>query len=149
MAPDNGDGRSGSRTGGVTGTTSCSKTVDGETPPGLTGPGLRDAVLGCSFNVSDDRMTGDVETVNDSDFSVDGKTTVGKCWGTSVLHKDGGAWAGVFSGTTSWSDVESTHSHEIKLVYLGAGGYDGLRSSGTFTRANYPWAVTATIEPAE
>jgi hypothetical protein len=133
----------------VTGTSSCFQTVDGETPPGLTGPDFRNSVYSCSFDVSDDRMTGDAETVNNCDFSVDGETTVGNCWGTSVLQNDGGAWAGVFSGTTSWSDSEPTHIHEIDLVYLGAGGYDGLQFTGTFTGADYPWAVTATIGSAE
>ena len=133
----------------VTGTTSCYQTVDGETPPGLTGPGFRNAVLSCSFDVSDDRMTDDGETVINCDWSVDGKTTVGNCWGTSVLQNDDGAWAGVFSGTTTWSDSELTHIHEITQVYLGAGGYEGLRFTGTFTGAGYPWAVNATIESAE
>jgi len=133
----------------VTGTTSCYQTVDGETPPGLTGPGFRNAVLSCSFDVSDDRMTGDVETVNNCDWSVDGKTTVGKCWGTSVLHNDDGAWAGVFSGTTSWSDTAPAHVHVMNLDYLGAGAYDGLRFEGVIEGTDYPWAVNATIESAE
>ncbi len=103
-------------------------------------------VYSCSFDVSDARLLGEVETVASCEFSQDGETTLGECSGTSAIHNEGGAWAGVFSGTTTWSDSAPAHVHEMVQVYLGTGGYEGLRFEGTFSGTDFPWTVTGRIE---
>ena len=106
-------------------------------------------VYSCSFDVSDERLAGEIETVVSCDFSVDGETTLGECVGTSAVHNDGGAWGGVFSGTTTWSDSEPAHVHEMQQVYLGTGDYEGLRFVGTLRGTDFPWEVTGQIESTD
>ena len=48
-------------------------------------------VYSCSFDVSDERLMGEVETVVLCDFTVEGATTLGQCAGTSAIHNAGGA----------------------------------------------------------
>lgn len=127
----------------VTGTTSC-----------LDAPSSMWAddeliVYSCSFDVSDERLAGEIETVVSCDFSVDAETTLGECVGTSAIHNDGGAWGGVFSGTTTWSDSEPAHVHEMRQVYLGTGDYEGLRFVGTLRGTDFPWEVTGQIESTD
>lgn len=102
-------------------------------------------VYSCSFDVSDERLMGEVETVVLCDFTVDGATTLGQCAGTSAIHDSGGAWGGVFSGTTTWSEDAPAHVHEMRQVYLGTGDYEGLRFEGTFSGTDFPWTVAGQI----
>jgi uncharacterized membrane protein len=106
-------------------------------------------VYSCSFDVADERLMGEVETVVACDFTVDGATTLGQCAGTSAIHNEGGAWGGVFSGTTTWSDDAPAHVHEMRQVYLGTGDYEGLRFEGTFNGIDFPWTVSGRIESVE
>jgi hypothetical protein len=130
----------------VTGTSSCVDVVDGvDTGEGMN---FRDAVYECTMDLTDERLMGDVETVNSCEFTEDGETTLGECDGTSVISNDGGTWEGTFTGTTTWSDSEPAHVHHIELVYIGAGDYDGLRFVAEMDGTDYPWAVTGQVEPA-
>jgi len=106
-------------------------------------------VYSCSFDVSDERLAGEIETVVTCDFTVEGETTLGECHGTSAVHNDGGAWGGVVSGTTTWSDSEPAHVHEMQQVYLGTGDYDGLRFEGTLSGTGFPWTVSGQIASAD
>jgi hypothetical protein len=103
-------------------------------------------VWSCGFDLSDERLAGEIETIISCDFTVDGETTLGQCSGTSAIHNEAGAWGGVFSGTTTWSDSAPAHVHEIHQVYLGTCDYEGLRFEGTFSGADFPWTVTGRIE---
>lgn len=127
----------------VTGFTTCTDAASSI----WTDPEL--IVYSCSFDLSDERLAGEIETVVSCGFSVDGEVTLGECTGTSAVHKEGGAWGGVFSGTTTWSDSAPAHVHEIHQVYLGTGDYEGLRFEGTFSGTDFPWAVTGRIESVD
>jgi hypothetical protein len=106
-------------------------------------------IWSCSFDLSDERLAGEIETIISCDFTVDGETTLGECIGTSAIHNEAGAWGGVFSGTTTWSDSAPAHVHEIHQIYLGTGDYEGLRFEGTFTGTDFPWTVSGRIEPVD
>ena len=102
-------------------------------------------VYSCSFDVADERLMGEVETVVACDFTVDGATTLGQCAGTSAIHNEDGAWGGIFSGTTTWSEDAPAHVHEMRQVYLGTGAYEGLRFEGTLSGTDFPWTVSGQI----
>lgn len=128
----------------VTGTTSCVDVVDGVG----TGEGMsfRDAVYECTMDLTDERLQGVAETVNSCDFTEDGETTLGECYGTSVLTNDDGTWEATFTGTTTWSETEPAHLHHLELVFIGTGEYDGLRFVAEMDGTDYPWAVTGQVE---
>jgi hypothetical protein len=65
------------------------------------------------------------------------------------MQNELGAWAGVISGTTTWSDTAPASVHVMDLDYLGAGDYEGLRFKGIIEGSDYPWTITGTIEGAE
>jgi len=134
----------------VTGESTC-ETVgasvwSGEPLPGLPGSRQTNYVQECTNRSSDERFSGDEHIVVTCDFSVDGETTLGTCWGTATKQNERGAWAGTISGTTTWSDTAPAHVHVMNLDFLGAGDYEGLRFKGVIEGTDYPWTITGTIE---
>jgi len=137
----------------VTGIGNCvqvgSAVWSGEPVAGEPGSHESNFRLLCTMDVSDPRLAGDVEHNTDCDVSADGETAVAECWGTSVIHKENGAWAGVHSGTSTWSDSAPAHVHAIKQRFEGTGEYEGLRFEGMVTGTDFPWTITGTIESVE
>jgi hypothetical protein len=118
----------------------------GEPVPGLPGSHQSNYVLEGTMTSSDERLSGAIDNVVACDFSVDGETTLGECWGTVTVQNERGAWAGIISGTTTWSDTAPAHVHVMDFDYLGAGDYEGLRFKGVIEGTDMPWRITGTIE---
>ena len=134
----------------VTGESTCETVGEsvwsGEPLPGLPGSRQTNYVQECINTSSDERFSGDTYNVVTCDFSVDGETTLGECWGTTTVQNERGAWAGIISGTTTWDLGDPAHVHVMNLDYLGAGDYEGLRFKGVITGTDFPWTITGTIE---
>lgn len=137
----------------VTGESDCVQVGDGvfsgEPVSGLPGAHLSDYFEHCITVTSDERFSGEADNAIVCDFVVEDETTIGECWGTATMQNELGAWAGVISGTTTWSDTAPAHVHVMDLDYLGAGDYEGLRFKGIIEGSDYPWIITGTIEGAE
>jgi hypothetical protein len=142
----------GEGTAEVTGYTSCVETASTWSGPALGGaPGTSEEIsYDCDYILSDERVSGTGPAVATVDVSVDGDTTVGQISGTVVISNEGGTWEGTMSGTTTWTTTNPVHMHVMSAVYLGTGGYQGLRfvmtNEGTDTSH---FTTTGRIEPAE
>jgi len=137
----------------VTGQTSCV-----ETQSTLNGPALAsdvpftsvDITYDCYYTLSDERVSGSGPAVARVDMSVDGDTRVGQISGTVVISNEGGTWEGTVSGTTTWTTINPAHAHDMDAVYLGAGGYEGLRFVMTNEGVDMSdLTTTGRIEPAD
>ena len=135
----------------VTGHTNCVQTHITYSGPPLGGAmGTSEEVsYDCAYTLSDERVSGTGPAVLRVDFSVDGDTTVGVISGTVVISNEGGTWEGTVSGTTTWTITDTAHMHVVDGVYLGSGGYEGLRFVMTNEGTGFPFTSTGRIEPAE
>ncbi len=105
---------------GVSGVGSCSQTSPGRSSSidGVTQ--YRDVVLDCTMTMSDPRLDG-VTTVSVSiDERPDQSADI---WGKAVIVNDAGTWLSQWAGTI---DAGYT-THHMTGVYVGSGGYEGLR----------------------
>lgn len=116
---------------------------------GERGSVLRGQVYSGTWDTSDERLSGEGESVVNCDMSESGDGEyVGECWGTITINNDGGSWEGTFEGTSSWTRSDPGHFHDMDVVLTGSGDYEGLQYVGNFTGVNPPWEMTGTIEVA-
>ena len=134
----------------VTGVGPCDVADPGEWSGSWVGGGATERLSGqirhCTMDVSDERMVGDIEVIIDCTYAMEDGVLVGQCWGTSVLRNEGGAWAGVVSGTTG---NEAGAQDIMEEVLLGTGEYAGLRFVATVATAVDPNVITGRIEPTD
>jgi hypothetical protein len=105
-----------------------------------------------AWETSDERLSGDDETVVNCDLSQPSsgeEKYVAECWGTTTLTNDGGTWEGTFQGTSSWSSSEPEHVHDMETVFVGTGDHEGLQFVGTYGGVDFPWELTGTVEPVK
>jgi hypothetical protein len=105
---------------GVSGVGSCSRTSTGRSSSidGVTQ--YRGVVLDCTMTMSDPRLDGVTTVGANIDVRPDQSADI---WGWGVVVNDGGRWLSQWAGTV---DAGYT-THRMTGVYVGAGGYEGLR----------------------
>jgi hypothetical protein len=100
---------------------------------------LRGILLTCTNTSSDARLDG-VATVDlNLDLREDESADM---WGSATIETDGGTWRGYWLGTVD----EGYTTHHMEVVYLGSGGYEGLRLRTSQTSDGSDGVITGTIE---
>ena len=129
----------------VEGQSLCSTVQEGEWsgPALISVPGSRlsNQVMNCVNTMSDARLSGDVVTTLECEYSEDQIFLIGQCWGTTTVRNEAGAWGGVFAGTTRVATDDPMES-----VWLGSGDYEGLRFVGSVTTATEPYVISGRVE---
>lgn len=122
---------------------------------GERGSVLRGQVYEGTFDMSDERISGEGASVINCDISEprpgeeEEEEYVGECWGTQTVSNDGGTWEGTIEGTSSWTKSNPGHVHDLRLILFGSDGYEGLQFVGNATGVDPPWDVVGTIQPAD
>jgi hypothetical protein len=81
---------------------------------------IRDEHWVMRYEMSDERVSGDQDTMIDGDQRADGSADL---WGTAVIRNDNGTWeCPRYTATIAKGGLE----HFIWAVYTGTGGYAGL-----------------------
>ncbi len=122
----------------VTGTITCSLTGGVSTRVGTVDQ-YRGVAIPCGMTLTDARVSGLVSTVMDIDQQPDESAEI---WGRSTITNTGGAWRGAWRGTV---DAGYTF-HHVAGVYIGSGGYAGLRFRYQLQGEGSVLAVTGTLE---
>jgi hypothetical protein len=123
----------------VSGMSVCATESPGTTAQAGDISQLRGIVLRCDLAGSDPRVGGTLTMNASVDQRPDGS---GDTWGTATIIGNGGHWTGPWIGTV---DAGGTIRH-MTGVYLGSGGYDGLRLRATQVDADGESTLTGTIE---
>ena len=114
--------------------------ADGARPPAASDQYLASGNCGALSRVL--RLSGDVVTTLECEYSEEDRLLVGECWGTTTVRNEAGAWGGVFSGTTRVATDDVMES-----VWLGSGDYEGLRFVGSLVTATEPYVISGRVEP--
>lgn len=126
----------------VTASTTCPESAPGSEWRVGDVTHLRGILLTCTNTSSDARLDG-VATVDlNLDLREDESADM---WGSATIETDGGTWRGYWLGTVD----EGYTTHRIEVVYLGSGGYGGLRLRTSQTSDGADGVITGMIETAD
>ncbi len=123
----------------VTASTTCPESAPGSEWRVGDVTHLRGILITCTNTSSDARLDG-VATVDlNLDLREDESADM---WGSATIETDGGTWRGYWLGTVD----EGYTTHHMEGVYLGSGGYEGLRLRTSQTSDGSDGVITGTIE---